>query len=81
MVTASGRECGPVTRHREHGFQTHNKEDLVDAVILTQYRRVLDELACRMSHPGSWAGIPRLLDQLYRLRCEHELRTESASVG
>lgn len=62
-------------------FGTHRKETLVDAVILTQYQRLLDELACRMSHPGSWAGIPRLLDQLYRLRCECERRRDTASAG
>ncbi|GAB4556426.1 MAG: hypothetical protein IV105_01590 [Rhizobacter sp.] len=52
----------------------------MDSVIFTQYRRLLDELACRMSHPGSWAGIPRLLDQLYRLRREYERHKESVSA-
>lgn len=52
----------------------------MDAVVLTQYQRLLDELACRMSHPRSWAGIPRLLDQLYRLRQEYERRSQTASV-
>jgi hypothetical protein len=62
-------------------FGSHPKEEPVDSVILTQYRRLLDELACRMSHPGSWAGIPRLLDQLDRLRREYERRSETASAG
>ncbi len=62
-------------------FGSHPKENLVDAVIVSQYRRLLDELACRMSHPGSWAGIPRLLDQLYRLRRECECRRDTASTG
>ncbi|GAB4556339.1 MAG: hypothetical protein IV105_22585 [Rhizobacter sp.] len=53
----------------------------MDAVILTQYKRLFDELACRMSHPRSWAGIPRLLDQLERLRREYERRSEVASAG